>query len=672
MNLDSDSSDRSQSQDAGMSFPTTLPERVDDANLLFGVLALQGDLISAQQFADACACLLLQPGGNLGDVLVQDKVIDVTTRDRIQVLVNQHVRDHHFRARTGQNANQDELEQTLLSEGPPATSDVHDPGDQLKSSRLSLRFIHGSGGIGRVWMARDRAIGRDIALKELRPERMSNEVQRARFLREVQITAQLQHPGTVPVYDFNAGDEDGRIYYTMKFLRGQTLSEVAHDYHTRRRESKADIGEFLELLNIFDTVCDTLSYAHSRGIIHRDLKGENVVVGEYGVVVVIDWGLAKRIGELESELDDLDEPDVLGASDGLQTIHGAAMGTPAFMAPEQALGEVEKFDERTDVYGLAAILYEILTGLPPFVGRDVPAILLAVCTKAPNRPRRLNPEIPPELDEICLKGLSKRQSDRHQSAAELASAVKEWVTDQAKRSQTEQEREQFFRMSLDALATLDSDARFKQVNPAFATLIGWSAEEMVNMSVFDIINAEDMVDPKATFKRVLDGESMSGLERRCLCKDGSFRWVEWHLTKLPGAPLVYAVGRDITEQKRKQQAFQNLLDTTPDALVVTDTDRTIKIVNERTEKLFGYSRDELIGQPVEVLIPERFRETHPNDFARYVANPQARPLNSELDLMGRHKDGSEIAVRISLTPFQTDEGLMISSVIRPGWKSAAP
>ena len=107
-------------------------------------------------------------------------------------------------------------------------------------------------------------------------------------------------------------------------------------------------------------------------------------------------------------------------------------------------------------------------------------------------------------------------------------------------------------------------------------------------------------------------------------------------------------------------------------MVVTDTDRTIKIVNERTEKLFGYSRDELIGQPVEVLIPERFRETHPNDFARYVANPQARPLNSELDLMGRHKDGSEIAVRISLTPFQTDEGLMISSVIRPGWKSAAP
>ena len=245
------------------------------------------------------------------------------------------------------------------------------------------------------------------------------------------------------------------------------------------------------------------------------------------------------------------------------------------------------------------------------------------------------------------------------------------MTDQAKRSQTEQEREQFFRMSLDALATLDSDARFQQVNPAFATLIGWSAEEMVNMSVFDIINAEDMVDPKATFKRVLDGESISGLDRRCRCKDGSIRWVQWHLTKLPGAPLVYAVGRDITEQRKKQQAFQNLLDTTHDAMIVTDPDRIIRIVNAQTESLFGYSRDELIGQSVELLIPERFREAHPQHFAGYVANPHARPLNSGLNLMGRNQDGSDFPVRISLTPFQTDEGLMISSVIRPGWKASA-
>ncbi len=669
--MNSDGSiDEHHPRESALSFPTTLPERVEDANLLFGVLAMQDDLISAQQFADACAVLLKHPGGDLSDVLMRDKVIDATTRDRIQVQLDQHVRDHHFSATT-QNETQDELEQTILSEGPPATTDVQDLGNQLKSSRLSLRFIHGSGGIGRVWMARDRAIGRDIALKELKPERLSSEVQRARFLREVQITAQLQHPGTVPVYDFNAGDEDGRVYYTMKFLRGETLSEVAHTYHVRRRESNADIGEFLELLNIFDTVCDTLSYAHSRGIIHRDLKGENVVVGEYGAVVVIDWGLAKRIGETESDLNDQDEGSILGASDGLQTMHGAAMGTPAFMAPEQAMGEVDKFDARTDVYGLAAILYQILTGLPPFVGRDVPAILLAVCTSAPNRPRLLNPEISPELETICLKGLSKRQSDRYQSTAELASAVKEWVTDQAKRSRTEQEREQFFRMSLDALITLDSNARVQQVNPAVTSLLGWSTEEMANMSVFDFINAEDMNDPRATFKRVLDGENIAGLDRRCQCKDGSIRWVQWHLTRLPDAPLVYAVGRDITEQRKKQQAFQNLLDTTHDAMIVTDTDRIIKIVNAQAERLFGYSRDELIGQSVELLIPERFREAHPQHFAGYVADPQPRPLNAGLELMGRNQDGSDFPVRISLAPFQTDEGLMISGVIRPGWKSSA-
>ncbi len=177
--------------------------------------------------------------------------------------------------------------------------------------RYTLTHLHAKGGMGRVWLARDGALGRQIALKELRPDQADNSIVCSRFLYEAKITAQLEHPGIVPVYELGEGDAP---YYTMRFVRGRTLSEAIRAYHKKRAAGEADSVGRVELLSAFVSVCHAVAYAHSRGIIHRDLKGQNVVLGDFGEVMVLDWGLAKRLG-------------LITQADGSE--HEAALAEPA-------------------------------------------------------------------------------------------------------------------------------------------------------------------------------------------------------------------------------------------------------------------------------------------------------------------------------------------------------
>ena len=158
--------------------------------------------------------------------------------------------------------------------------------------RYTLTHLHAKGGMGRVWLARDTTLGRQIALKELRPDQTENSIVFSRFLYEAKITAQLEHPGIVPVYELGEGEAP---YYTMRFVKGRTLSEAIRAFHKKRAVGKANSVERVALLTAFVGVCQAVAYAHSRGIIHRDLKGQNVVLGDFGEVMVLDWGLAKRI-----------------------------------------------------------------------------------------------------------------------------------------------------------------------------------------------------------------------------------------------------------------------------------------------------------------------------------------------------------------------------------------
>jgi len=219
----------------------------------------------------------------------------------------------------------------------------------------------GRGGMGTVYRARDRDLAREVAVKVLDAAHPDAE---RRLLREARVIARLEHPGIVPVHD--AGTlPDGRVFYAMRLVRGSRLDEEL-----------ASGRPLPELLRIFERVCDAVAFAHAHGVIHRDLKPENVMVGPFGEVLVMDWGVAKVVAEEGAEGADG------GRADGGGTSHGTVLGTPGFMAPEQARGEVDRVDERADVYALGRILRAFLAGGDPAGEPAGPRALLAVCDKA--------------------------------------------------------------------------------------------------------------------------------------------------------------------------------------------------------------------------------------------------------------------------------------------------
>ena len=164
------------------------------------------------------------------------------------------------------------------------------PGEAESKARYSLTHLHAKGGMGQVWLARDTSLGRQIALKELRPDQADNSIVCSRFLYEAKITAQLEHPGIVPVYEVGEGELP---YYTMRFVQGHTLSEAIRAYHKKQAARESNSVGMVELLTAFVGVCHAVAYAHSRGIIHRDLKGRNVVLGEFGEVMLLGLGLGQ-------------------------------------------------------------------------------------------------------------------------------------------------------------------------------------------------------------------------------------------------------------------------------------------------------------------------------------------------------------------------------------------
>jgi WD40 repeat protein len=313
----------------------------------------------------------------------------------------------------------------MRAEAPPAEP----PGERYRLIRP-----HAAGGIGQVWLAHDVDLGRDVALKELRTERARDPAIAARFLHEARVTGQLQHPGIVPVYELVPGTPEpdgdpgaGPPFYTMRFVQGRTLTDAARAYHEKRAAGAAGSLDQVALLNAFVSVCNTVAYAHSRGVIHRDLKGHNVVLGDFGEVIVLDWGFAKLVGGPE-EGDAAAGPDAPAPAD--HTLTGQVLGTPAYMAPEQAAGQRDRVDCRTDVYGLGAILYEILTGRPPFTGVDSQDVLRKVREGVPPRPDAVCPGVPPALAAVCLRALARDPAARYPSAADLGHDVQHWLADE--------------------------------------------------------------------------------------------------------------------------------------------------------------------------------------------------------------------------------------------------
>jgi eukaryotic-like serine/threonine-protein kinase len=500
-----------------------------ERNLLFGVIAFQNGAVDADRLAETYTAWATKPSTSLADHFVDRGLITVEQRSEVEKTVAEEIEAHGGDPHATLAATLDG--RSLMAIGKLTSSKIavdfkpSSPANQAESGhvrlgaipaheadnrdRYTLTHLHARGGMGRVWLARDMALGRQIALKELRPDQTDNSIVLSRFLYEAKITAQLEHPGIVPVYELGEGDAP---YYTMRFVKGHTLSEAIRAFHKKRAAGKADSVERVALLAAFIGVCQAVAYAHSRGIIHRDLKGQNVVLGDFGEVMVLDWGLAKRVSPdkqgagsthesgpsasggsspvdnlatvaSHAAIDDQDLdstlPSVPGASAGSAanphsnpasngsadhhsapnangsdqkpvnsrpstgqrrnpesgagpagTMQGQLLGTPAYMAPEQAQGRHDLVNERTDVYGLGAILYEILTGRPPFIAPKTAEIVRKVCKEAPAPPRQVVADVSPALEAVCLKALQKAQDERYATAAELAQEVQRNLADE--------------------------------------------------------------------------------------------------------------------------------------------------------------------------------------------------------------------------------------------------
>jgi hypothetical protein len=279
-----------------------------DRNLLFGVIALQDDLIDEARFTEACAVWALRLEAPLADLLIKRGWITAEDRREIERKIERKIRKHrNVRATLAAEAGADardairavdhpEIRRSLSSLAPPAghvlIETMISP-HQLDSARYTLTRMHAEGGLGRVWLARDTDLRRGVALKEIRPERAADRETWQRFLKEAQITGQLEHPNIVPVYELARRKEDGQPFYVMRFVRGQSLLRAIQEFHCQRAGKSPDRLGLHALLGAFQKVCDAVAYAHARGVVHRDLKPENIVLGGFGEVVVLDWGLAK-------------------------------------------------------------------------------------------------------------------------------------------------------------------------------------------------------------------------------------------------------------------------------------------------------------------------------------------------------------------------------------------
>ncbi|HPQ81204.1 MAG TPA: serine/threonine-protein kinase, partial [bacterium] len=296
--------------------------------------------------------------------------------------------------------------------------------DTTFSENFKVEKVLGQGGVGRVFLAIEKNIDREVAIKELIGERIGANSERAmaRFLREAKISGQLEHPNIVPVYRLDVRP-DGRFYYVMRHVEGRTLLHAINEQAGKRPE-KALAGR-LGLLGDFIAVCEAMGYAHSKGIIHRDLKPSNVVIGEFGETIVLDWGLAKRLTDPETHDGAVEANDPSESDTGeLRTMAGAKLGTPPYMAPEQVDHSLGTVDAKSDVYSLGVMLYLILTGEKPYIGKAKEMMERIASAEPSPSPRRSDLSIPPELAAICEKAMTKERALRFADASELAAELK--------------------------------------------------------------------------------------------------------------------------------------------------------------------------------------------------------------------------------------------------------
>lgn len=446
------------------------PQQNTDRNLLFALLAFQNNFITRADLLLAFDRWTADKSRSIGDLLVEQQRLTGSQRQLIDALAVEHLKQHGddpqqslaalTAVESGPQAlaavSDPDLQQTLVHLGTSGTKNNPDPlatlavsGSETNANGQRFQFLreHAEGGLGRVCVARDRELNREVALKEIKPSYADDPAARARFVLEAEVTGGLEHPGIVPVYGLGAY-ADGRPYYAMRFIRGDSLKTAIEDFYQRyapphhasdepvRLPSAAFQGlEFRQLLSSFSAVCQAVAYAHARGVLHRDLKPANIMLGNYGETLVVDWGLAKATGKADPALDASQQP-LTAASSGetslgsAETLMGSTIGTLGYMSPEQADGRVDLFGPGTDIYLLGATLYHLLTGQPPHRLAGKVQSLQRIRRNEFPPPRAINSLVPGGLQAIALRAMAALPEERYESARALAQDIAAWLADE--------------------------------------------------------------------------------------------------------------------------------------------------------------------------------------------------------------------------------------------------
>lgn len=357
------------------------------------------------------------------------------------------------------------------------------------------------GGMGEIRRVRDRDLNRVAVMKVIRADRRDSTMAMMRFVEEAQISAQLAHPGIPSIHELGRL-ADGRLYFTMREVGGRTLETVIDEVQAIFDDDllqETTTGWSLRgLIEALEDICSTLAFAHARGVVHRDLKPQNVMVGNFGEVQILDWGVAKVAGRCPTHAEDADDP--LGAvelpRERRETQGGAVVGTAAYMAPEQVRGQIDRIQPASDVFALGVILYEMLTGKQPFAGNSMLDILLDVLD-GPSEPVSEFDHVPGALADICERALRPEPEQRFETARHMGAAIEDWLEGTARRNRAA--------TYLDRASELEEDLR--ELRQAASWLEQRSRDRLKqippNAPVDNKMEAWEMQDRARTLRRKL-------------------------------------------------------------------------------------------------------------------------------------------------------------------------
>ncbi len=390
----------------------------------------------------------------------------------------------------------------------------------------------GRGGVGVVYRARDIDLDRDLALKVLLPSFVDRPGIAELFANEACIMGSLQHPGIAHVYERGL-TTDGRPFHAMKLVNGETFFSML-------RSKARTPGIKHRLLGIFSHVCQTIAYTHSQNIVHLDLKPSNIMVGAFGEVHVMDWGLAKSISKV-----DVNKSKIGWAEDGpISSDPNRVHGTPQYMSPEQACAGI--LDKQSDVFALGAILCEILTGKPLYEGESVSEVLgkaqVADLQTAFEHLDSCTSEV--GLVRLVKRCLQAKPIDRPADASEVAKEMVEYGVSELE--QVESDMTRFFELSLDLFCITNFEGYFRRINSNFSRVLGYSDRELLSRPFLDFVLEADKQNTIAEMSKLFEGQPVVRFRNRYLTADGKVVTFEWTSKSIPAENLIFAVARNVT------------------------------------------------------------------------------------------------------------------------------